>query len=58
MAYHDDRVKFIMMFNIGIFQDNRRYLLAEIKVPVAYFLGGSKDLGYAGVGPSSLEEFS
>lgn len=45
-AYHDDRVKRIMMFNIAIFQDDRRYLLQEIKVPVAYFIGGKTDMGY------------
>jgi hypothetical protein len=45
-AYHDDRVKRIIMFNIAIFQDDRRYLLQEIKVPVAYLIGGSKDMGY------------
>lgn len=53
-AYHDDRVKRIMKFNIAIFQDNRRYLLQEIKVPVAYFIGGSKDMGYTNVS-SSIE---
>ncbi|KAH7402535.1 hypothetical protein BKA66DRAFT_555461 [Pyrenochaeta sp. MPI-SDFR-AT-0127] len=46
-AYHDDRVKRIIMFNIAIFQDDRRYLLQEIKVPVAYLIGGSKDMGYS-----------
>jgi hypothetical protein len=48
-AYHDDRVKRIIMFNIAIFQDDRRYLLREIKVPVAYLVGGSKDMGYTTV---------
>jgi len=48
-AYHDDRVKRIIMFNIAIFQDDRRYLLREIKVPVAYLIGGSKDMGYTTV---------
>jgi len=45
-AYHDARVKRILMFNIAIFQDERRYLLQEIKVPVAYFIGGPTDMGY------------
>ncbi|KAI1854732.1 hypothetical protein JX265_002369 [Neoarthrinium moseri] len=45
-AYHDTRVKRIMMFDIAIFQDDRRYLLQEIKVPVAWFVGGPKDMGY------------
>ena len=48
-AYHDERVKRILMFNIAIFQDDRRYLLSEIKVPVAWFIGGKSDMGYAGV---------
>ncbi|KAK4207695.1 hypothetical protein QBC37DRAFT_405979 [Rhypophila decipiens] len=48
-AYHDERVKRIIMFNIGIFQDEKRYLLQEIKVPVAWFIGGPKDMGYPNV---------
>lgn len=56
-AYHDERVKRIMMFNIAIFQDDRRYLLSQIKVPVAYFIGGGKDMGYNTVG-HAFELFS
>lgn len=48
-AYKDERVKRIILFNIAIFQDDRRYLLQEIKVPVAYFIGGPKDMGYTTV---------
>jgi hypothetical protein len=48
-AYHDERVKRIVMLNIAIFQDDRRYLLQEIKVPVAYFMGGKSDMGYPNV---------
>jgi len=48
-AYHDDRVKRIMLFDISIFQDDRRYLLQEIKVPVAWFVGGPGDMGYTNV---------
>ncbi len=48
-AYHDERVKRIVMFDIGIFQDEKRYLLQEIKVPVAWFVGGPKDMGYPNV---------
>jgi hypothetical protein len=48
-AYHDQRVKRVMMFDIAIFQDDRRYLLQEIKVPVAWFVGGPKDMGYPNV---------
>jgi hypothetical protein len=50
-AYHDDRVKRIIMFDIAIFQDDRRYLLQEIKVPVVYLIGGPKDMGYTTVSP-------
>ncbi|KAF3017745.1 hypothetical protein E8E14_005721 [Neopestalotiopsis sp. 37M] len=53
-AYHDERVKRIMMFDIAIFQDNRRYLLQEIKVPVAWFVGGPKDMGY----PNAEKDYS
>lgn len=48
-AYHDERVKRIMMFDIAIFQDDRRYLLQEIKVPVSWFVGGPKDMGFPNV---------
>lgn len=53
-AYHDDRVKRILMFNIAIFQDEKRYLLQEIKVPVAWFIGGPKDMGYPNVRRGSM----
>jgi dienelactone hydrolase len=49
-GYHDERVKRLVLFNIGIFQDEKRYLLEEIKVPVAWFVGGEKDMGYPNVG--------
>jgi len=48
-AYHDERVKRIVLFDIAIFQDERRYLLKEINVPVAWFVGGPKDMGYPNV---------
>ena len=50
-AYHDDRVKRVVLFNIGIFHDEKRYLLQEIKVPVAWFVGGPNDMGYPNVRP-------
>ncbi|KAF2876383.1 Alpha/Beta hydrolase protein [Massariosphaeria phaeospora] len=53
-AYHDERVKRIMLFNIAIFQDDRRYLLQEIKVPVAYIIGGKNDMGY----PTSAKDYA
>lgn len=49
-AYHNEKVvKLIMMFNIAIFQDNKRYLLKEIKQPVAWFVGGKTDMGFPNV---------
>ena len=54
VAYHDSRVKLMMLFNIAIFQDEKRYLLQELKSPVAWFVGGPKDMGYLNV---SLEIF-
>lgn len=48
-ACNDPRVKRIMLFNIAIFQDERRYLLEKINVPVAWFVGGPKDMGYPNV---------
>jgi hypothetical protein len=53
-AYRDERVKRIMLFNIAIFQDDRRYLLKEIKVPIVYLIGGPKDMGYNTVSLSFL----
>ena len=52
MSYHDPRVKLTMLFNMGIYQDNKRYLLKELKAPVAYFLGGTKDTGFPNVSSS------
>ncbi|KAE9365936.1 hypothetical protein N431DRAFT_351469 [Stipitochalara longipes BDJ] len=46
VAYHDTRVKLIILFDIAIFQDEKRYLLQELKSPVAWFVGGPKDMGY------------
>lgn len=48
-AYRDPRVKRILMFNISIFQDEKRYLLEKIEVLMGYFIGVSGDLGYLGV---------
>lgn len=45
-AYHDRRVKRIMLFDISIFEDDKRYLLKAINVPVAWFNGGPLDFTY------------
>ena len=55
-AYHNPKVKLVMMFNIAIFQDNKRYLLQELKVPVAWFIGGPKDMGYPNVSDGRTAE--
>jgi hypothetical protein len=49
VAYHDSRVKLMVLLNIAIFQDNKRYLLKELKVPVAWFVGGPTDMGFSNV---------
>ena len=49
VAYHDARVKLMMLFNIAVFMDEKRYLLQELKAPVAWFVGGPKDMGYKNV---------
>lgn len=49
VAYHDERVKRIVLLDIAIFQDDRRYLLKELEVPVSWFVGGPKDMGYPNV---------
>jgi hypothetical protein len=46
VGYHDARVKLMMLFNIAIFMDEKRYLLSELKVPVAWLVGGPKDMGF------------
>jgi dienelactone hydrolase len=48
-SYHDDRIKQTILFNSGVIDDNKVYLLKELKYPVAYFIGGPKDIAYANV---------
>ena len=42
-AYHDARVSRILLFDISIFEDAKRYLLQAINVPIAWFEGGPLD---------------
>jgi hypothetical protein len=49
VGYHDARVKLMVLFNIAIFMDEKRYLLQELKVPVAWLVGGEKDMGFINV---------
>jgi hypothetical protein len=48
-SYHDDRVKLTILFNKGVLEDKRMYLLQELHAPVAYFLGGPTDIAYQNV---------
>jgi dipeptidyl aminopeptidase/acylaminoacyl peptidase len=45
-TYHDDRVKTAMIMNSGVIDEEKVYLLGELKVPIAYFIGGPKDIAY------------
>jgi hypothetical protein len=49
VSYKNPAVKLTMMFNIAIFQDDRRYLLSQLTSPVAYFIGGPPDMGFLNV---------
>ncbi|KAH6667933.1 hypothetical protein B0J14DRAFT_567283 [Halenospora varia] len=46
VGYHDSRVKLMMLFDIAIFMDEKRYLLGELRSPVAWLVGGVKDMGF------------
>ncbi|KAF2675217.1 hypothetical protein BT63DRAFT_445201 [Microthyrium microscopicum] len=54
-SYHDPRVKLLMLFNVGIFDDAKRYLIKEIKTPIGYFLGGVTDFGAPGAEKDYVE---
>ena len=34
-----------MIFNVGVFEESRRYLIKELKGPIGWFVGGRKDAG-------------
>jgi hypothetical protein len=53
-SYHDERVKTVIVMNSGILDEEKRYLLNEFKVPIAYFIGGPKDIAYVNVSPPFL----
>lgn len=48
-AYHDDRVKLIGVFNSGVIDPKKKYLLKELKAKVALIQGGPKDIGFENV---------
>ncbi|TID25077.1 hypothetical protein E2P81_ATG04181 [Venturia nashicola] len=45
-AYHNPRVKLIGVYNSGVIDPRKKYLLKELKAAVAYFQGGPQDPGY------------
>jgi dienelactone hydrolase len=48
-SYHDDRIKLTVLFNSGVIDPNKKYLLKELKAPIAFFLGGPTDIAYENV---------
>jgi dienelactone hydrolase len=48
-SYHDDRVKTTILLNSGVIDEQKTYLLRELKAPVAMFIGGPKDIAYVNV---------
>jgi len=42
-SYHDDRIKRTVLFNSGVVDPKKKYLLKELKYPVAYFTGRKLD---------------
>lgn len=55
VSYKNPDVKLTLMFNIATFFDDKRFLLKELKAPVAWFVGNPTDMGYENV---SLALFS
>lgn len=49
VSYKNPDVKLTMMFNIATFFDDKRFLLKELKAPVAWFVGNPTDMGYENV---------
>lgn len=49
VSYHNPDVSLTMMFNIATFHDDKRFLLKELKAPVAWFVGNPTDMGYENV---------
>jgi len=50
-SYHDDRIKLTLVLHSGVIQNSKAYLLKELnKFPIAYIIGGPKDIAYNNVG--------
>jgi dienelactone hydrolase len=52
-SYHDDRIKRTVLFNSGVVDAKKKYLLKELKAPVAYFTGRKLDGAQANVSSPS-----
>ena len=48
-SYADSRIKQTILFNSGVIDSSKKKLLAGLKAPVAYFLGGPTDIAYLNV---------
>jgi len=48
-AYKEDRVKNIVLWNSGVIDGSKRRYLADLKVPLAYFVGGLNDIEFQNV---------
>jgi hypothetical protein len=49
-SYHDDRIKLTLVLHSGVVEDSKAYLLKELnKYPIAYIIGGPKDIAYNNV---------
>jgi hypothetical protein len=48
-SYHDDRVKLTLVLHSGLIDETKLYLLKELKAPIAYIIGGPKDIAYNNV---------
>lgn len=53
VSYHNPDVALTMMFNIATFHDDKRFLLKELKAPVAWFVGNPTDMGHENVSRAS-----
>lgn len=56
VSYHNPDVKLTLMFNIATFFDDKRFLLKELKAPVAWFVGNPTDMGHENVSLSGLRQ--
>jgi hypothetical protein len=52
-SVYDPRVKAIGIYNTGVIDPGRRWMLKDIKQPIGYFHGGQIDFAYEHVSPES-----